>query len=113
MPLTDKLKNKIAWKIYVIWFFRRIIPLILLQIFILALALRIFAKNVFVAMVLKNLGQVAEGGYWQVFKYLIASFLNTRPINQVVILVLLGVFALILRDIGRSLFTYKATVGRD
>lgn len=110
MILTDKLKNKIAWKIYVIWFFRRILPLILLQLFILALALRIFAKNVFVAMVIKNLGQVAEAGYWQVFKYMAASFLNTRPINQIVILVLLGIFALILRDIGRSLLAYKSTV---
>lgn len=112
MPLSDKLKNKIAWKIYIIWFFRRILPLVLLQIFILALALRVFAKNVFVAMVLKNLGQVAEAGYWQVFKYMVASFLNTRPITQVVILVLLGISALILRDVGRSLFAYKTTVKR-
>lgn len=108
MPsLTHQLQNKIAWKIYSIWFVRRIVPLIALQVLALALALKIFSRNVFVAMVLKNIGQVAERGYWEVLKYMVASFLATKPLTQITIFVLFGVIALILRDAARALASFK------
>ena len=108
MNKQDLYKNKILWRIYVIWFFRRIIPLMLLQVAIFGLALQLFAKNVFVSKVLQNIGQVSELGYWAVLRYLLNSFLATHPITQVIILVILGVISLILRDLARGFSAYKA-----
>lgn len=106
--LKELLKNRILWKIYIAWFFRRIVPLVLLQIAVLAFALKIFAKNVFVRAVLENAVQAADSGYWEFFKYLVMSFLGTRLLIQIIILLGLGLGALIIRDLARSLFTYKA-----
>lgn len=108
MNLREFIKNRILWRVYAIWFLRRIVPLVAVQIVIFTIALKIFARNVFVSKVLQNSAQVADAGYWAVFKYLVSSFLNTHPITQIVILLALGVAALFLRDIARSLFAYRA-----
>jgi hypothetical protein len=107
MPL-NMFKNRVLWRVYFIWFFRRIVPLMAIQAVILGLALKIFAEKVFVRAVLQNAVQVADSGYWAFFKYLVISFLGTRPLVQIAILLGLGVSALIIRDLTRSLFTYKA-----
>jgi len=108
MNNSEVFKNRILWRVYAVWFFRRIVPLILLQVLLFALAAQIFAKNVFVSRVLKNVSTVAENGYVPVLQYLVASFLGTRPVTQVVILLILGLMALLLRDFGRSLVAYKS-----
>ena len=106
MSFRESLKNRLFWKIYVIWFLRRILPLIILQISLLALALEIFAKNVFVIKVLRNAAIGSSFNYWQALKFLGNAFGGTKPVTQVIILLILGFSALILRDILRSLFTY-------
>ena len=107
MSLQDQFKNKLLWRVYLIWFMRRIVPLILLQVAILVLVVNLFAESVFLSKVLQNMGVTADGGYWALMKYLFATFFNTRPLVQIVILVGLGFVALLLRDLGRSLRTYK------
>lgn len=104
---NDQNKKRILLKIYTLWFLNRVIPLIIIQVLILALALKIFANNVFVSKVLKNSSQIANFGYWDLLKYLIISFINTRPLTQIAILIGLGIGALIIRDIIRSFMTYK------
>lgn len=108
MSLRESLKNRLFWKIYVIWFLRRILPLVILQILTLALALEIFAKNVFVIKVLRNAAVGSSFNYWQTLKFLFNAFVNTHLITQVAILLVLGFGALILRDVLRSIFTYWA-----
>ncbi|OGY62240.1 MAG: hypothetical protein A2745_02430 [Candidatus Harrisonbacteria bacterium RIFCSPHIGHO2_01_FULL_44_13] len=110
------MKYKILFKVYLIWFFRRILPLMVLQVLVLILALKIFAGQVFVAKVFENAAVTARAGYWDFFKYLVSAFFQTRPLIQVVILIMLGFGALILRDIGRALITYaglKVPGGRN
>ena len=106
MSLSKALKNRLFWRVYIIWFLRRIVPLIILQVLALALAFRVFANNVFVSQVFKNAGLVASVNYLAILKYLVKAFLNTHPIIQIVAILALGFGALILRDIGRSLVIY-------
>lgn len=106
MDKPSKIKIRILGKVYLIWFLRRIIPLMVIEIAALAFTLRIFAKNVFVSMALRNIGIAADRGYWGIIKYLISSFLQTHFIIQIVILIILGFGALLLRDILKSVFTY-------
>ncbi len=102
------LKNRILWKVYLTWFLRRIIPLIILQLVLFSAALRIFASNVFVSNVFKNAAVVSDRGYFELLKYMALSFLNTKPVTQIVILIILGIMALLIRDFIRMLVTYRA-----
>lgn len=102
-------KNRILWKIYLIWFFRRILPLIIIEIAVVIMALKIFAKNVFVGKVLENAALASESNWWEFIKYLASSFSQTHPIVQVTIIAILGLGALFLRDIGRTIITYAGT----
>ena len=108
MSRLEILKNRVLWKIYAVWFFRRIVPLMVVQVALIALALQIFAQKVFVSMILQNTGAIAGVSYWSVLKYLLISFSQTRFTVQLVILVMLGVGALLIRDITRTIFTYKS-----
>ena len=110
---AEKIKKRILVKIYTIWFIKRVIPLVLIQILVLATALKIFAKNTFVSKVLQNASLAADSGYWAFFKYLGLAFLNTHPLTQIAILIGLGFGALIIRDITRSLMTYKSMWMRE
>jgi hypothetical protein len=108
ITVQQLLKNRILWRIYLLWFLRRIVPLIILQVAVFVLALQLFAKNVFVSKIFQNVSVVAGAGYLNVLKYAFAAFLNTRPLTQAVILLILGVVALLLRDFIRALTTYKS-----
>lgn len=107
--LIQLFKNKVLWKIYIIWFFRRILPLIIFQIAILIIALRIFAKKVFVSKVLENTALISLSSYLTALKYLIEAFFRTNLIVQFAILIMLGIIALLLRDLGKILKTYINT----
>jgi len=106
--MNENIKKRILARIYIIWFIKRVIPLIIIQILALAVALKLFAKNVFVSKVLQNSSIAADSGYWIFSKYLAVSFLNTRPIIQICILLGLGISALLIRDFIRSMLTYKS-----
>lgn len=107
ITVKQLLRNRILWKVYLVWFFRRIVPLIILQLALFILALRFFAKNVFVRQVFRNAYLVSEASYWSFLKYAALSFLNTNPLTQILILIILGIVALFLRDLIRTLITYK------
>lgn len=103
-------RNKVLWRVYLVWFFRKILPLILLQIGILIFALKIFAQEVFVGKVLENAALASDANYWQFIKYLATAFLQTHFLVQIAVLLVLGIGALLLRDAGRSLLVYANTL---
>ncbi|MDD5547870.1 MAG: hypothetical protein PHN74_03205 [Candidatus Pacebacteria bacterium] len=103
-------KAKILGKVYFVWFFRRIVPLVLVQVAVAVFVIKIFAKNVFVSKVLHNVAIVSDSGYWEIFKYLINSFMATHFIIQLAILITLGLTALLIRDIVRAIFVYFVTM---
>lgn len=109
-PVTIKqlLKNRILWRVYFLWFLRRIVPLIAAQLIFFLIFLKIFARNVFVSQVFHNAANVADFGYWALFKYSLISFINARPITQIISLLILGLMALLLRDLLRALITYRS-----
>jgi len=108
ITLGHFLKNRILWKVYFMWFLRRIIPLIALQVAVFALAFRIFASNVFVSRVFSNAARVSERGYLDLLRYMFTAFMNTNPLTQVVILIILGIVSLLIRDLVRMLVTYRS-----
>ncbi len=109
-PVTVKhfLKNRILWRVYFAWFLRRIVPLIILQLALFSIALQLFARNVFVSNVFRNAAVISDFGYLALLKYMALSFFNTRPLTQVITMIILGVVALLIRDLIRILATYRA-----
>lgn len=97
-------------KIYFIWFVRRILPLMLLEVAVVALALKTFSSKVFVEKVLENAALNADSSYWEFFLYLVGAFLGTNILVQGVIIVLLALGALLLRDLAKISRTYLKTV---
>ncbi len=86
--------------------------MIILQLALFSIALQLFARNVFVSNVFKNAAVISDFGYFALLKYMALSFFNTRPLTQVVVLIILGVVALLIRDFIRILATYRAMWSR-
>lgn len=100
------MSNKILWKIYIIWFFRRIVPLMLIQVAGLIVILKLLANKVFFGRVIENASVAAGSNYWEFFKYLLSAFFEARVAVQFFILLILGIGALLLRDLGRITINY-------
>lgn len=100
----------VFFKIYLIWFFRRIVPIMILEIAILLVALKTFTSKVFVGRVLENAALSSDSDYLDFFSYLAESFFQANPLVQIIILVLLGVGALLIRDVAKIGKTYFSTV---
>src|SRR3990167_2450743 len=103
-------KTKILWRVYVIWFFRRVLPLVLAQIFVISLALKIFAKKVFLEKVLENAAVAADSNYWEFLEYLAYAFFSAHILIQIIIVLILALGTLLLRDAGRAVKTYFNTL---
>lgn len=104
------MQKSIFWKIYLIWFIRRILPLLLLEVAIVVVALKTFAAKVFVGKVLENAAVSADANYWEFFRYLAEAFFQTNFLVQSATLILLGIGALLLRDFAKIAKTYLKTV---
>ncbi|MBI2024700.1 MAG: hypothetical protein HYT03_01225 [Candidatus Harrisonbacteria bacterium] len=101
--------NKLLWKIYTIWFLRRILPLILIQVAVLIIVLKLLAGKIFLGKIIENASIASDSNIWEFAKYLLGAFLQTNIAVQIFIMLILSVGALILRDLGRAMFSYLKT----
>ncbi len=106
---NNTIKNKIAWKVYFIWLFKRIIPLFVFELVILVLALFFLGKLVFVQKVFENAFLASAQNPLVVAIYMFRAFWTTSILKKIVILALLGLGILAMRDIGRVLNSYITT----
>lgn len=81
----------------------------ILQALVVGIGIKIFADKVFVSQVFANAGVAANAGYFEFFKYLVESFYKIRLTMQLASLFILGIGALVLRDIGRAIMVYAST----
>ena len=107
--MENNIKNKIAWKIYFVWLFKRIIPLFILEIIFLVLVFYFLGKLVFVQSVFENAFLSSMQNPIVVASYMFKAFLGTSAVKKVVILIILGIGTLFMRDIGRAMASYIST----
>lgn len=107
--MNNNIKNKIAWKIYFVWLFKRIIPLFILEIIFLVLVFYFLGQLVFVQRVFENAFLSGMQNPILVASYMFKAFLNTSLIKKMIVLGLLGLGVLFMRDIGRALTSYIST----
>lgn len=102
-------KNKIIWRVYIAWFFKRILPLLILEVLFLAVAAYFFAQYVFIERVVDNTLIGAARNPFQMFSYLFWAFLQAGLLKQIAAVALLALGALLLRDFGRTVASYYST----
>lgn len=107
---SELFKNKLLWRVYLAWFLKRILPLILIEVIVVIVALKVLADTVFVAKVFENAALAGHDSLWGFATYLVSSFFGTRFVVQISILLGLGLGALILRDAIRAILTYFSTL---
>lgn len=107
--MNNILKNKIIWKVYFIWLFKRIIPLFVLELIFLTLVFYFLGKLVFVQKVFENAFFSSAQNPLLVASYMFKAFLSTSLVKKIIVLGLLGLGALFMRDVGRALASYIST----
>jgi hypothetical protein len=107
--MNNPIKNKIAWKVYFIWLFKRIIPLFILEIIFLVLVFYFLGKVVFVQKVFENAFMFSAQNPIMVASYMLKAFLSTSLIKKIIVLGLLGFGVLFMREMGRALASYIST----
>lgn len=98
----------ILLRVYIVWFFRRILPLMALEVILAAVFLKIFANAVFVERTFQN-ASLGRESIWGIVRYLLAAYINTEFAVQLAILLILGIAALLLRDLGRAVIIFFRT----
>jgi len=106
---NNSIKNKIAWKVYLVWLFKRIIPLFILEIIFLIMVFYFLGKLVFVRQVFENAFLSSMQNPIVVASYMFKAFLGTSAVKKIIVLGLLGLGVLFMRDIGRMLASYIST----
>ncbi len=108
-PILPQGKSRILWKVYLVWFIRRILPLVIFEVVVLATAVYLLAKYIFVEKVISNTFLFAGRNPLTMLFFLLDAFLRTSLLEQIIIIILLSIGALLLRDIGRTLASYRRT----
>jgi hypothetical protein len=107
--MKDVVKNKIAWKVYRVWLFKRIIPLFILELVLLTLALWILGRLVFVQQVFTNAFLASAQNPLILASYMFKAFWATSILKKIIILIFLSFGILIMRDVGRVFNSYITT----
>ena len=107
--MSPILRSKILWKVYLAWFLKKILPLLVLEILILGVAIFFFARYVFIAKVVDNALLNAVHNPLQIFSFMFFAFLATSWLKKIVVVVFLGLGVLLLGDLGRVLTSARTT----
>jgi len=107
--MNNDIKNKIVWKIYFVWLFKRIIPLFILELVLLTFVLYFLGKLVFVQKVFENALLASMQNPILLASYMFRAFGSTSLIKQIIIVVILGMGILFMRDMGRAIASYIST----
>lgn len=106
---VSALKSKILWRVYLVWLFKRILPLIIAEILIILGAIYLLAKFIFVKEVVDNALLNSASNPLRLAEFLFFAFLATHWATKIAVIVFLALGALFLRDLGRTLASYRST----
>lgn len=90
------LQQKIMMRVYMIWLFRRVSPVVIFLVLFSILVLHLFAQSVFIVDVFQNAAIAYEQGGWGLIWYAFLALVNAKLAVKVEIIAMLiiGFFAL-------------------
>ncbi len=100
-------RKKLMFKIYRVWFMRRVLPVVVFEVFSVILGAHLFSRSVYVVRVLQNTAAAVGGGKRHLISFLWSAFLSTRfevKMEMAIAAVFAGLF---LWSIKRAIVSYE------
>lgn len=94
---TNKFRGEILGKIYRIWLFRKLLPVLLAEVVLFSLILYLFGRTVFVQRILENALNVLFVNPQQILSFTLVMFTNATPLARILGFALLVLFVLVVR----------------
>ena len=96
-PATPRFKGEVLNKIYRVWLFRKLLPVLVLEVVILTAALYWLGRAIFFQRIFENALRVLFLNPQETFSFLIVMFTNATPLARILGLIVLILFVLIIR----------------
>lgn len=101
------LQRKIMLRIYGIWLFRRVLPVVIFQVLFVILALHLFASSVFVLRVFQSATGALEGGVWNFLVFALTILWNSKLAVKVEIITMAIVGYYTLLYLKKAIVAYE------
>lgn len=98
-----KLKGQILRQIYRVWLFRKLLPVLLLEVAVLAVVLYKLGQAVFVQRVLENALRVLFANPEQIFSFVVSAFTQASWATNLLGFAVLAFIALLIRHITQGI----------
>ena len=96
-------RGQVLNQVYRVWLFRKLMPVLAVEIIAVAGLIYGLARSVFVAHVLENAIKVSSGNPIQIVSFFVSAFNHTSIVTKGVMLGLAVVVALLLRSITQGI----------
>lgn len=103
LPQTSKFRGEILRKIYRVWLFRKLLPILVGEILLLAVVLYFLGRAVFVQRVLENLLNVLFSSPSKIVFFGYSAFVNSTLATKILTAVGAAALALLLRSITQGI----------
>lgn len=103
MEFRQKLMRKIYW----IWFTRRVLPVVVFEVFSVILGAHLFARSVYVVRLLEGAAAATSQSSFRLFGYLWYAFIHSRIEVKVEIAIACVFLGLFLWSIKRAIVSYE------
>lgn len=100
---TPRFKGEILRQIYRVWLFRKLLPVLILEIVLFAAVLYFLGRAVFIQRVFENALNVLFSDPPQIFSFVVKAFVNAKFATQVFTLVAAVFLALVLRSVTQGI----------
>lgn len=95
------------FKIYRVWFVRRVLPVVVFEVFSVMLGAHLFSRSVYVVRVLEGAAAATTESPFRLFNYLWYALLHSRVEVKVEIAIALVFAGLFLWSIKRAIVSYE------
>lgn len=103
---SPRLRGHILNQVYRIWLVRKLAPVLVAELAIVALVLYELGKTVFVQRVFENALKVFFVDPTQIFHFLATAFVHTHPLTKVLVFGLLVLVAFVLRHLTQGILRF-------
>lgn len=103
---VPRFRGQVLNRVYRVWLFRRLAPVLVLEVAALALLLYQITRTVFVQRVVENALNVFFANPSAVVGFFYSAFANARPLTQVVAVAILAALALLIRHLTQGILRF-------
>ncbi|MDO8585377.1 MAG: hypothetical protein Q7R85_04675 [bacterium] len=107
MSNTMNFRKKLMFKIYRVWFVRRVLPVVVFEVFSVMLGAHLFSRSVYVVRVLEGAAAASTESRFRLFDYLWYALVHSRVEVKVEIAIALIFAGLFLWSIKRAIVSYE------